>query len=200
MKKILCFGDSNTYGYNPHNGQRLQKRWPNILKTIVENYEITEAGGNNRTAFCKDINGIAGINILQKYLIEQYNIIILAIGINDLQFQYNCDLNTFENGITKLVNNTKSLCPNAKIILISPSVLNENILTSHFNLLFDRTSIEKSYKIAPIYKRIAEENNCFYLNLNDIAEASQIDGLHYEQYEHEKIAYALSKLINNISI
>ncbi len=200
MKKILCFGDSNTYGYNPKNGQRFEKRWTNILSAILQDCEITEAGGNNRTAFSKDLNGTAGIGILQKYLTKQYEIIILAIGINDLQYSYNCDLKTFEQGITELINAAKTLNPNAKIILISPSVIKENILFSHFNILFDRTSIEKSYKISPIYKRIAQENNCIYLDLNNIAEVSEIDGLHYEETEHKKIADELSKIIQNISI
>lgn len=198
MKKILCFGDSNTYGYNPKNAQRFENRWTNILSTLLDDCEIVEAGGNNRTAFSKDINGICGIDILEKYLTEQYDIIILAIGINDLQISYNCDLKTFEQGITKLVQTAKNLCPDAKIILVSPSIIKENILSSYFKILFDKISIEKSYKIPPVYKEIAEENNCIYLDLNKIAEVSEIDGLHYEYSEHEKIANEINKLIKTI--
>ncbi len=39
MKNILCFGDSNTYGYNPENGGRYDdaSRWTGILQDILRN-------------------------------------------------------------------------------------------------------------------------------------------------------------------
>ena len=90
MKRILCFGDSNTYGYNPHNGSRYDKntRWTGVLQKLAgENYKILEAGGNNRTAFSDNPDGIqfTGYKLLPEYLKENYEKIILAIGINDLQ-------------------------------------------------------------------------------------------------------------------
>ena len=49
MKKILCFGDSNVYGFNPQNGSRYKEfeRWSSLIKN--NGYEIIEAGCNNRT-------------------------------------------------------------------------------------------------------------------------------------------------------
>jgi len=37
MKNILCYGDSNTYGYNPENGQRYDYniRWTGILQNLL---------------------------------------------------------------------------------------------------------------------------------------------------------------------
>lgn len=104
MKRILCFGDSNTYGYNPHNGNRYDKntRWTGVLQKLAgENYEIVEAGGNNRTAFSDNPDGIqfTGYKLLPEYLKENYETIILAIGINDLQIFYNPAIEEFENGI-----------------------------------------------------------------------------------------------------
>ena len=29
--RILCIGDSNTWGYNPENGRRFEKRWTTVL-------------------------------------------------------------------------------------------------------------------------------------------------------------------------
>lgn len=39
MKKILCYGDSNTFGYNPANGLRFDEnnRWSGILKSTLAN-------------------------------------------------------------------------------------------------------------------------------------------------------------------
>ena len=45
MKKILCYGDSNTFGFNPANGSRYseEQRWSGRLKELLKpDYEIIE--------------------------------------------------------------------------------------------------------------------------------------------------------------
>lgn len=200
MKKILCFGDSNTFGYNPHNGSRYNEssRWTGILKNLCKNnYEIIEAGCNNRTAFSNNPDGIqfTGYMILPEYLKESYDIIIFAIGINDLQKFYNPTLEEFETGIENLIKNIRKSLPNSNIIILSPSHITENILNSNFKFMFNQTSIEKSKQITPIYKKIANKYNCKFLDLNKIVAPSKIDGLHYEIEEHKKIAQSIITLL-----
>lgn len=200
MKRILCFGDSNTYGYNPHNGNRYDKntRWTGVLQKLAgENYEIVEAGGNNRTAFSDNPDGLqfTGYKLLPEYLKENYETIILAIGINDLQIFYNPAIEEFENGIRAFVSGIVEKTPDSDIIILSPSHITENILKSNFRFLFDEISIEKSKKITPIYEKIAKEYNCKLLDLNKLVNTSKIDGLHYEAEEHKKIAESVIKLI-----
>ena len=123
MKKILCFGDSNTFGYNPNNGSRYNEnsRWTGILKNLCKNnYEIIEAGCNNRTAFSNNPNGIqfTGYKVLPEYLKKFYDIIILAIGINDLQKFYNPTLEEFETGIENIIKKIRENNPNCDIIIL----------------------------------------------------------------------------------
>uniref|UniRef100_UPI0040289DFB GDSL-type esterase/lipase family protein n=1 Tax=Candidatus Stercorousia sp. TaxID=3048886 RepID=UPI0040289DFB len=200
MKKILCFGDSNTFGYNPNNGSRYNEnsRWTGILKNLCKNnYEIIEAGCNNRTAFSNNPDGIqfTGYMILPEYLKKFYDIIILAIGINDLQKFYNPTLEEFETGIENLIKKIRESLPNCNIIILSPSHITENILNSNFRFMFDQTSIRKSKQITPIYEKIANEYNCKFLDLNKIVIPSEIDGLHYEVEEHKKIAQSIITLL-----
>ena len=53
MKNILCFGDSNTYGLRPDNGDRYSSdvRWTGILskKLGYSNYRVVEEGLCGRT-------------------------------------------------------------------------------------------------------------------------------------------------------
>ncbi len=200
MKKILCFGDSNTFGYNPNNGSRYNEnsRWTGILKNLCKNnYEIIEAGCNNRTAFSNNPNGIqfTGYKVLPEYLKEIYDTIIFAIGINDLQKFYNPTLEEFETGIENLIKKIRESLPNCNIIILSPSHITENILNSNFRFMFNQTSIEKSKQITPIYEKIANEYNCKFLDLNKIVIPSEIDGLHYEVEEHKKIAQSIITLL-----
>lgn len=200
MKKILCFGDSNTFGYNPNNGSRYNEnsRWTGILKNLCKNnYEIIEAGCNNRTAFSNNPDGIqfTGYMILPEYLKNFYDIIILAIGINDLQKFYNPTLEEFETGIENIIKKIRENNLNCDIIILSPSYITENILNSNFRFMFNETSIEKSKQITPIYEKIANEYNCKFLDLNKIVIPSEIDGLHYEVEEHKKIAQSIITLL-----
>lgn len=200
MKKILCFGDSNTYGFIPQSGLRYDKntRWTGILQSLWRNeLEVIEAGCNNRTAFIDNPAGIeqTGYKILPKYLkAEYFDIIILAIGVNDLQLFFKPTLKEFEQGIEKLVQITKELSPKSKIILTCPAKLNlDGINNGIFNYQFDEISVEKSYHLPQIYKKLAEKHACKLVDLNEIAKVSPLDGLHFSPESHKTIAENLYK-------
>ena len=197
MKKVLCFGDSNTYGFNPENGGRYSKneRWSGVLSAMLgKEWTIIEAGCNNRTAFSDSPEGLekTGYKSLINYLDKDITHVVLAIGINDLQKIYNPTLEEFYVGIKKLVNIVRENTDNTKIILCSPSVINEDILNSWFVSLFDECAIEKSLKLSEIYQRVSLECDCLFLDLNKIVTVSQIDGLHYSVDAHKQIAETLS--------
>ena len=57
MKNILCFGDSNTYGYIPIERKRYayEERWPGLLAAALGGeYHIIEEGLNGRTTAFTD--------------------------------------------------------------------------------------------------------------------------------------------------
>ena len=199
MKNVLCFGDSNTFGFNPKDAKRFDKnsRWTGILKNLCgEKFHIIEAGCNNRTAFSDNPAGkmFTGCKILPELLNQKLDFVVLAIGINDLQFQYNVSLDEIKSGILNLVNIVKTNVPNSKIILVAPTELTENVLKSPiFSTLFDETSIEKSKRLSEIYFEIAKNNNCDFIDLNMVAMPSKFDGLHFEASEHEKFAKEVFK-------
>ena len=108
MKKILCFGDSNILGFIPESGKRYPKniRWTGILQGLVQNdFEVIEAGCNTRTAFADNPCGNlqTGFKAIPPLLTKDLDCIILAIGINDLQFSYNQSLEQIQDGIEKLI-------------------------------------------------------------------------------------------------
>lgn len=200
MKKVLCFGDSNTYGFIPQSGLRYDKntRWTGILQSLCRNeLEVIEAGCNNRTAFVDNPAGAeqTGYKILPEYFTKDYfDIVVLAIGINDLQLFFKPTLKEFEQGIEKLVQITKELSPKSKIILTCPAKLNlDGINNGIFNYQFDEISVEKSYHLPQIYKKLAEKHACKLVDLNEITKVSPLDGLHFSAESHKTIAENLYK-------
>src|SRR5574344_3156538 len=95
MKKILCFGDSNTYGYKPENRLRYDEniRWTTIVQKSLEKYgyEIIEEGLCGRTAGFDDYlpqqNGIKTLPALLKKHSPLCGIIIM-LGTNDLKTKF----------------------------------------------------------------------------------------------------------------
>ncbi len=201
MKKILCFGDSNTYGYIPSSGKRYDKstRWTGILSDI-SGFEIIEAGCNNRTGFVDNPAGImqTGYKILPELLHSQLDVVILSIGINDLQIFYNQSMDDIKFGLENLIQITRAKSPQAHIIIAAPPQLNDNIFNGHFCTMFDRGSIAKSILISGVYKNIAREQNCHFIDLNEIATVSEKDGLHFTAEGHRKIADAFWETLQKL--
>ncbi len=200
MKKVLCFGDSNTFGFIPKNGGRYSKneRWSGILSEISkQEFEIIEAGCNNRTCVAKNVQGIEyiGVKILSKYVKEDIDTVILALGINDVQFLYDVTVDNIKNGMEELINISKTINPNIEIVIVSPNSVTEDIFNGYFVCQFNETSIEKSKQISEKYFELSKKYNCKFLDLNKIAKVSKFDGLHYEKEEHEKIAKKMYEIL-----
>lgn len=196
MKKVLCFGDSNTWGYVPGSAKRYNEsiRWTSLLQNLLgKDYEIVEAGCCNRTCFIDNPDGVeqTGYKVLPKYLDETFILIILSLGINDIQSCFNPSLDEIKTGLEQLINITKTTCPSSKILVISPARLSKSIETIYFRNQFDDMAIEKSKHFAKIYEEIVKENNCLFFDWDKIIEVSDIDGLHFTPESHKKIAYAL---------
>ena len=91
MKKILCYGDSNTFGFIPKTCGRYEKseRWSGILSELLPDYQVVEEGMNNRTGFFTNPEGLkqSGGDYLSVYLQnhKDIDICILSLGTNDSQ-------------------------------------------------------------------------------------------------------------------
>ena len=196
MKKILCFDDSNTYGFIPGIGGRYPQnvRWTGFLQELYhQEIDIIEAGCNNRTGFMPNPEGEkqTGYKALPRELNGDFDLIILSIGINDLQTQYNVSMPVLRQGLEGLIETCRKNCPQAQILIMAPPHLRPNVLNCLFSCMFDKNSIEKSKKLAALYEQVAQEKHCEFLNLEGIAEVSAIDGLHYTAKGHNSVAKAV---------
>lgn len=204
MKKILCFGDSNTYGFNPKNGERFNSstRWSGILKSsLKDNFLIIEQGCNNRTCFSDNPNGeeMTGCKAITKYLSTDIDYLVISLGVNDLQKFYNNNEESIRTGFSKFLEHIYSIKKNLKIIVLIPSKITDDVLSGYFSTMFDEHSIELSNILSKILIEISKKYNCKYINLDTIANVSKIDGLHYDEISHKTIANTLYDYIVNLT-
>ena len=202
MKNVLCYGDSNTFGYNSKDSSRYDEntRWTAILQNnLGTEYNVTNEGMPNRKGFVDNPDGtlFSAQKHFPEVLSKQDNvhILILAIGTNDLMFKYNITFDTVENGLNNLIKMAKQKTNN--IIIIPPTILKESILNSFFGSMFDKTSITKSKEVGKIYKEVADKNHCIYFDINEFVSPSDFDGLHYDEKSHKLIADKLTELIKS---
>ena len=201
MKKILCYGDSNTFGFVPEDGSRFDAdaRWTGVLQKILgRDYLIIEEDACDRTGFVHNPKGdlYSAQNHFPVLMSKNMDIdiLILAIGSNDMQFQYNIDFSTVEKGLENLIKTAKIKTDN--IILIPPVILDNNVLNGGFSFQFDKTSIKKSQKVGDIYKKIAQIFDCLVFDINEFVRPSNIDGLHYDRKSHSLVAKNLAEIIH----
>ena len=204
MKKILCYGDSNTYGFIPKVCARYPKneRWTGMLSELLPDYEIIEEGLNNRMGFFKSPEGIkyCGGEYLSIYLQnhKDIDICILALGTNDAQFFYNLTSDVVKKGLAVLVEAIREVNKDTKIIIVPPVKITENILNGIFVMQFDLNSVGRIQKVFPEFEEFAKQNDCLYFDFNEFVTPSEEDGLHYTKESHNIIAHAVADFIKSL--
>ena len=131
MIEILCFGDSNTYGFTPDWKHRYGRdiRYPGVLQTLLgDGYYVAEDGLIGRTAAFPDSNrdGRSALETLplsiESHGPVQY--IILMLGTNDCKADKTRSAEEVGIGMDKLIRLVIGMLPAwTKILLVAPPPL-----------------------------------------------------------------------------
>ena len=210
MTTILCYGDSNTFGYIPETGMRYPRdvRYPGKLQALLgDEYAVIEEGCNGRTTIHDDpIDGWKnGLDYLKPCLNSHkpVDIVILMLGSNDLKATFHLGAKEIADGVAVLVDVIKSFTEEKqgfipKIILVSPPELGKGIRTSPFYGAFFEEAVEESKKFPEFYKAVAEKYGCVFFNAAEYIYPSEVDSLHLTPEGHKVLAEKLYETVKNI--
>lgn len=204
-RRILCFGDSNTWGYDVKTDSRFPAsiRWTCQLQALLPEYQILEEGLCGRTTvFADPLNeGMRGIDYLKPCLCTHspLHALLLALGTNDCKERFSATAKNIADGMQRLIQAAKQAAvwtdqPN--ILVIAPPPMPKELSLGCFSGEMGDCS-EKSYLLAKYYQAAALREGCQFLDLNGIAEMSQLDHMHYTAASMPKIAAAIAKIIKN---
>lgn len=206
--RILCFGDSNTWGDAPIDGvprYPVDVRWTGLLqKALSDEYEIIEEGLCGRISVMDDPKeeGRNGKTYLKPSLQthKPIDVVILMLGTNDLKERFNLSAEQIAQNIEKLVKMTQSSESGRngkapKIILLSPPLVKENAKNPVDGM---KGSEAKSKQLAKYYEEVAKKNGCEFIDIAQYVESSNIDGAHLEKEAHAKIAEVLTNKIKEL--
>jgi lysophospholipase L1-like esterase len=218
MKTVLCYGDSNTFGWKPVKFDPLDtpvifgqyrfdkdKRWSGIMAGELGNgYNIIEEGLPGRTTVLSDpIEGEDKNG--EKYLLPcllshaPIDLVLLMLGTNDLKMRFSVTAYDIAMSIGVLIGIIKGSGVNKEgkspeILVISPPPLGK--LSEFGEFLTGGT--EKSKRFANYYQRISKQYECGYFDAGKIIRSSAIDGVHFEEEDHARLGRALADKVRTI--
>jgi len=210
MKNILCFGDSNTWGYDMDtydfalsDAKRMDihTRWAGVLQDQLGNeYHVIEDGLNGRTVTVDDpyFPNRVGMRDFENALDAHapLDLVVIQLGVNELKAHFGLSAGMVASGIGKMVTAAKKSLydyPEPKILLVAPAPVRKNISELLFGFIFG-DCYEKSLALGKLYRDIAEKNGCGFIDCADLnMTLNDIDGLHYCKADHAKLGLAVAE-------
>lgn len=183
MYRILCYGDSNTYGYDPRSylGGRYPSsaRWTSLLSSAT-GYEVINLGQNGRTIPSHDA-------FLSSQLTRQ-DILVIMLGSNDLLQGLSAQEASvrMEAFIKPLLSRCKQL------LLIAPPPMQRGQWVSGPRLLTESAALKQHYASAAQQLRVS------------FADAGQwnveltFDGVHFSEHGHRNFAAGLQGVLEDL--
>jgi len=207
MKRILCYGDSNTWGYDPATQDRFDRdtRWTGVLRnTLGDGYEILEEGLNGRTTVWDDpIEGYKNGHTYLAPCLETHrpiDLVVLMLGTNDLKKRFSLSAYDIAQGAGVLVRAIQlsqagiAGQPPSRGLMAPPPVTK----LTDFAEMFEGSE-EKSQRFYFHYYRVAQELNCAFLDTSTIIVSSPLDGIHFEAGEHARLAQAVAQKVKELA-
>lgn len=210
MKRILCFGDSNTYGYDPRGGRYGEdERWPMRLSAALgEGFSVVEEGFGGRTCVYDDpIEGgyKSGASYLPPCLMSHnpLDLVILMLGTNDAKRRFGLTPVTIGEGLAQLVRLIRLYGQDAggqppAVLIVAPAPVEPPVLNTRMAESFGEHALEVTRGLAAEYARLARLMRCAFFDAAPVAEVSPIDGVHLSRRGHARLAEALAGQVRQI--
>jgi lysophospholipase L1-like esterase len=206
VKTVVCFGDSNTWGADPEKGGRFasDKRWTGVLaNSLGDGYRVIEEGLNGRTTFVDD--PISPYRNGRDYIIpcleshHPFDLVTIMLGTNDLKKRFNRSASDIAESAAKLAEMAlnSTFGPNGgrpKVLLIAPPPV---VQLTELEEMF-AGAIEKSKRFAEHYKNMATWSGCDFFDAGSVITSSELDGIHFEACEHEKLGIAVAGVVRSL--
>ncbi len=204
-KRIVCFGDSNTWGYNAETNGRFDDdaRWTGVLSDELGNgYSVVEEGMNGRTTVFEDpLNeGLCGIKNLFITLMSHspLDLLIIMLGTNDTKQRFSATPQNISDGVDRLIK--KAVILNVwrgepKILIIAPIIIGEKCYSSAVGGAMGDLCVEKSRELPGLMMKCAELNRCEFMNCNDYTKVNEIDYMHLDAESHKVFGRAVAEKV-----
>lgn len=210
MKTVLCFGDSNTWGFVPESitapfpeRHPYAVRWTGILaRELGSAFRVVEEGQNGRTTvhddpFAAVRNGKAVLPaILESH--KPLDLVVLMLGTNDLKNVFGVSPGEIATGVkvlAQMILNSDAGIMNRppKLLLLCPPAIGDQLHLPDIAAKFPNAQ-KDSRKLPKHYEALAASLGCGYLNTQTLIEPGS-DGIHLDAAAHERLGNAVAAAV-----
>lgn len=210
--KVLCYGDSNTYGQKPDKTSRYEAnvRWTGILQELLgDDYSIIEEGLGSRTT---DLDydrkpGRNGKTYLAPCLHshDPIDVVVIMLGTNDLKIEYRRSAEDIANALGGLVDDVRTYGETKtgqkpKIILVSPIEIDDQAprFYEFYTGYYDAEAMAESKKLPEAIKKVADEKGVLFLDAATVSKPGE-DGIHFSEESERPLAELITRAIKEMN-
>ena len=203
---VLCYGDSNTFGWIPAVGGRLEraKRWPGVLAAeLGAGWHVIEEGLGGRTTVFDDPlePGRNGRTYLAPCLAshEPVDLVVLFLGTNDLKARFGVPASDIAAGVGALVTIAleslagPGITPPRVLVLGLPRLGRLSELAEMF-----AGAEEKAARLPEHLQAVAAALGVDFLDLGGLLAYSDADGIHLDEGGHRTIGEAVARTVRTV--
>ncbi len=206
MKTVLCYGDSNTWGYDPATRARYPPhvRWTGVLAArLGGEYRVVEEGLNGRTTRWDDPielgrNGLASLRpCIDSH--QPLDLIVIMLGTNDLKRRFDLSASDIAQSAAALAAMAWRFAhgpdgSHAEVLLVAPPAVTT---LTEFDQMFDGAR-EKSRQFSHYYRLAAGWLHLPFFDAGSVIVSSEKDGIHFDADEHRKLGEALADEVRRL--
>ena len=188
-RRLLCYGDSNTYGYDPRSylGSRYPEsvRWTGLLK--ASGLDVINEGENGRSIPSQDWEIETAAGMVRRSMAE---VVVVMLGSNDL---LHCsDLSAeicgkrMKKFLTVLLEKAQA---DLKILLVTPPPMAAGTWVN------DQRTLEESHRLAGYYEMVARLLGIDFADAGTWGVGLTYDGVHFSEQGHLAFAKGIQKAL-----
>jgi lysophospholipase L1-like esterase len=208
MAVIVCYGDSNTHGYDCSTGGRYPRdvRWPGVLAAeLGPGHQVIEEGLNGRTTIWDDpmLDGRNGRAYLLPCLRSHapVDLVVIMLGTNDLKGYLGLTAPDIAQGAGALADLVRGSGTgpdggSPRVLLVAPPPLGE--LTARSEVWGFGEARAKSERFAALYRTVAEHKGVAFLDAGPVAAVDRADGVHLTAAGHAALGRAIAGAVREI--
>lgn len=214
MRTILCFGDSNTWGFIPESITESHPRrhspdvrWTGVLaRELGSAFHIIEEGQNGRTTVHDDPFALArNARPVLPALLESHkplDLVVLMLGTNDLKALFGVSPGEIATGVQVLAkmilgSDAGIGARPPKLLLMCPPAILDNSHLPDIAAKFPNAPA-LSRELPRHYEALAAAFGCAFINTQALIEPSPVDGIHLDAAAHEKLGVTVAKKVKSL--
>jgi lysophospholipase L1-like esterase len=220
-KRILVFGDSNSWGWIPKDtgvpSERYppEQQWPRVMQGLLgSDYEVVVDALSGRTTDAPDpgapMTGAAldGSAYLPAAIAAHFplDLVVIMLGTNDTKAVFKRSPFQIALGAGKLVGIVQSSSkmfgggwytyPAPKVLLVAPPPLGKQTVLGE--VFEGEVGVERSKGLAAAYRKIAEAASVSFFDAGSIVQTDGSDGVHFTGETQRKLGGAMTEQVRTI--